>query len=59
MLLVGGIAGQRACEQIVREAVEVVATPVVAPRRTRIGVAERVLDVLQRCAEAQRLGCIR
>jgi hypothetical protein len=52
------VGGQRRGEQVVGGAVEVVAAAVVAPGRAGVGVAERVLDVLERSAEAQALGGI-
>ena len=47
------VSGKRRGEQVVGGAVEVVAAPVVAPGGARVGVTERVLDVLKRSAQAQ------
>src|SRR3954452_4102857 len=50
------VPGQRRGEQVVGGAVEVVATAVVAPGGAGVGVAEGVLYVLERGAQAQRFG---
>src|SRR5215212_10776939 len=46
------VFGQRRGEQVVGGPVEVVAAAVVAAGGARVGVAEGVLDVLQRCGQA-------
>src|SRR3954453_13089262 len=50
------LAGQCRSEQVVGGAVEVVPAAVVAPRGAWVGVAEGVLDVLQRGTQAQGFG---
>src|SRR3954471_17143487 len=52
-LIRGRIDGQCVSEQVVGGAVEVVTTSVIAPSRSRVGVAEGVLHVLKRGTEAQ------
>lgn len=49
---------QGAGEKVFRRAVEVVTASVVAQDCSGVGMAERVLDILQRSAEAQALGDI-
>src|SRR4051794_1865645 len=45
-------------KEVIGGAVEVVAAAVVAPCRAGVGVAEGVLDVLERGAQAQGFGCV-
>src|SRR3954462_14874737 len=52
----GVVGGQGAGEEVGGVAVEVVPVAVVAAGGARVGVAEGVLDVLQRCAEPEGFG---